>query len=803
MPAPLLVYLNDHGCRFRKALIALRQKGGANQRAYNEACRIIESLRHGQDESNKITNNGENRIRGCVKYELGSGAHRLVTVHSDRCIYLLHVGTHEEVERWLDQKRGYVITCNPKSKEIRTTIITTQDHGRIIPPHDPATMPSENTPYVLRVPGGFDPTEFIKGGSLAREISRVDDDTTDSLLLDLIGEIHETDPAVGDMIYDVLVLVRDGLLDGAAERIKAHRTLVAPVQDLPEIEGAAILDAVNSENLVVLTGMSEFDLEKLLAPDRFQDWMLFPHPEQKRIASEAFTKPVVLTGVSGSGKTCILLHRARHLAAIYPGQRIGILTLNRSLAKLLRNLLAELCSEEEMQNIEVHAFYDYFKQLVDWFAPMAELENLRRLAADHEESELILRAIDRVDPSTYAREFDPISGETLDDTWKIFLDNPRVATLMTYFKQHLFTYDDWTDSSKYLREEFSLIRSAVSTDSRVEQYTTGDFEREGRCIPFPEKIRRITLDLLLHLEEEMLTGGILDELSLTLALLPHLKSFSEMPEHLRFRCLLVDEFQDLSTRDLTLLRRVVTITDPDSFFLCGDSVQKVLVKSLNLNRAGLAPIDISRRRIMKNYRNSKNILLAASNLARIYGEEARKLKEDVETLDPELAVRETACPQAIEARPGQELSDAWEQAREILETGGSIAWSICIVTACDEDDYSVGKVLAACPDDFPVKAEKLTGDYTRHQDTMTVASMSDVKGFEFSMVIIVGCGIKTLPNPGRPRNESWRDALRLYVAMTRARDGVQLYYTGEPSPFLTDMNEHIEWFEQSNQTAST
>jgi superfamily I DNA/RNA helicase len=539
-----------------------------------------------------------------------------------------------------------------------------------------------------------------------------------------------------------------------------------------------------------------------LEPDRFQEWMLFPHPEQKRISTESFDKPAVLTGVSGSGKTCILLHRARHLAAKYPGQRIGILTLNRSLAKLLRNLLGELCSEEEMANIEVHAFYDYFKQLVDWFGPMAELENLRRLAADHEESEHILRAIDRVDPATYAREFDPISGETLDDTWKIFLDNPRVNTLMTYFKQHLFTYDDWADSSKYLREEFSLIRSAVSTDSRVDQYVSGDFEREGRSIPFPDKIRKITLDLLLHLEEEMLTGGILDELSLTLALLPHLKSFSNMPERFRFRCLLVDEFQDLSTRDLTLLRRVVTITDPDAFFLCGDSVQKVLVKSLNLNRAGLAPVDIARRRILKNYRNSKNILQAASHLARIYGEQARKLKEDVETLDPDLAVRETAWPQAVEAAPGEELKLAWAEAREIIAAGGSLAWSVCIVTACDEGHYSVENILRSCPRDFPVKAERLTGDYTRNQDTMTVASMSDVKGFEFSMVIIVGCGVKTLPNPGGARDESWRDALRLYVAMTRARDGVQLYYTGEPSPFLADMNEHIEWFELTDEAAT-
>ena len=78
---------------------------------------------------------------------------------------------------------------------------------------------------------------------------------------------------------------------------------------------------------------------------------------------------------------------------------------------------------------------------------------------------------------------------------------------------------------------------------------------------------------------------------------------------------------------------------------------------------------------------------------------------------------------------------------------------------------------------------------------MTVSTMSDIKGFEFSMVIVIGCGASSLPSPGTPRKEGWRDALRLYVAMTRARDEVRLLYSGESSEFLTTMNEHLLWEE--------
>ena len=63
---------------------------------------------------------------------------------------------------------------------------------------------------------------------------------------------------------------------------------------------------------------------------QFQEWMVYLHPDQKRVAETDFDRPVVLTGVSGSGKTCVLIHRARYLAKKYPTERIGILTLNRS-----------------------------------------------------------------------------------------------------------------------------------------------------------------------------------------------------------------------------------------------------------------------------------------------------------------------------------------------------------------------------------------------------------------------------------------------------------------------------------------
>jgi len=802
---PEVVWVNTK--EFRKAMTSLRTRGGAHQRAHDEACRIIGSLQQGHDESNKITNNGESRIKSCVKYSLSNEAHRLVTIHSNHFIYLLFVGDHNEVDRWLKRHRGLEIVCNPNTRKVTVTIVSKGDEPRDVPAPAIETMPEANPPYLSRVKGSERVLDLISRKSLAKSVAAVDDDTEEHEIFELAEECTEVDPELGNLVYDVLCLVREGKTDQAAARIEIHGTEAQPVSEIPEEEKAAVHDVTNSEELVVLTGLSPFELQKLFSPSNFQDWMLFPHPEQKAIAHAKFTKPTILTGVSGSGKTCVLLHRARHLARENPGEKIGVITLNRSLVRLLDNLLNELCEPSERANIEVMAFYDYFKRLVDHFGPEAELENLKQLAGDRRDKEHFRKVISQVNPETYARELDEKNKETVEDAWEIFLNREDANTHFTYVRTHLHKYDDWADSRLYVREEFSLVRSAVPTAQRSELYLgldsrglplpTKAMDRDGRAIPFPTDIRKHILELLMMFEEEMLAGGVLDELSLTLALLPHLPSFGGLPDEFRFRSLLVDEFQDLSTRDLSLLRRLVPIDQPDSLFLCGDTVQRVLVKNLNLNAAGLSTQDTTRRKIRKNYRNSRNILEAASLLGKHYGEQAERCREEIEFLDPELAVRETAPPQVVKCGEDQEVNRAWEEARKILNADGQVPWSVCIVTALAEGSHSIDQILAARPDDFPVKADRLTGDYVRHQDTLTVGTMADVKGFEFSTVIIVGCGKKCLPIPGRAKDEAWRDALRLYVAMTRARDGVVLIHSGTPSPFLEVMKERLRW-EYSN-----
>ena len=86
-------------------------------------------------------------------------------------------------------------------------------------------------------------------------------------------------------------------------------------------------------------------IQKFKDTSGFFDWMLFTHPKQQAIIDEDFKGPALLNGVSGSGKTCIIVKRAIRLASKKPENTILILTLNRSLSNLIGELIDHACPD--------------------------------------------------------------------------------------------------------------------------------------------------------------------------------------------------------------------------------------------------------------------------------------------------------------------------------------------------------------------------------------------------------------------------------------------------------------------------
>ena len=291
MSIPKVVYINES--KFRDAMVQLRQRGGAHQRAFDKACSLITGLTYGVEELNKLTNHGESRIQHCRKYDISNDAHRLVTLHTDGYIYLLHVGTHEEVDRWLEQNKGLTITVHKETKRVEVTHVTRPEEGGARRSAGPnfAASTAENVPFLKRLEG-FDVREVVKQNFLVKQLEGIDENTSDDDIVEITSLIAETEPAVGNMLFDVLWELRSGNNYRALARIEHFRGKATDIADDPDLEKSALDSDVNSDSLLIISELDDEEVKKLFAPERFHEWMLFPHKEQRRIAEKDCEKPI-------------------------------------------------------------------------------------------------------------------------------------------------------------------------------------------------------------------------------------------------------------------------------------------------------------------------------------------------------------------------------------------------------------------------------------------------------------------------------------------------------------------------------
>lgn len=93
--------------KLEKQLSALRRSSKKGALAADEVQDIINRIKAGQHalmETGCQTKHGELRIKGCIKFDLGSG-YRLVTVKQGRKLYVLYVGSHDDCHRWIQNNR--------------------------------------------------------------------------------------------------------------------------------------------------------------------------------------------------------------------------------------------------------------------------------------------------------------------------------------------------------------------------------------------------------------------------------------------------------------------------------------------------------------------------------------------------------------------------------------------------------------------------------------------------------------------------------------------------------------------------
>lgn len=705
-----------------------------------EAARTVKAIIGSLDQPDPFsgltrpTRHGETRIRHCVKYDL-IGFWRLVTIQNQNACFFLYVGNHDDTDRWLDRNRGMTIGV-----ESGRAISIPGANGVL---EYAAPRWPDREPLVNRL--GESLADHLLEGiprSIARRLEKLDASAAPA---DVEGVCSTLDESAAALIITVFSLLLVGNVDGAEANIRYR---MGGIPDVEELDAEQLLEVGDGTEIRrIRIGSVEYerwlnDFEKNAV---WHEWFLYLHPEQSKVVDATYPGPAQLSGVSGSGKTCVAVRRAIRLAES-SDSRVLVVTLNRSLAGLLRQLVVACCTDAEVrERLHVTSFFELAQRLLLRFEPENE-----RIYAD-----VTWKLNEHVD-------------EIFREYYRRWLNCDDAAVLMPLHKS---LSARGVIGEVYLREEFDWIRSAVRPSHR-EDYL--EIDRIGRRFSLPQDRRGDILNGLAGWERKMTAVGVIDYLGLTSALARYLDEL-----HPEYSHVIVDEAQDFGTTELQILRRLVPEHHND-LFLCGDVAQTILPKHRNLAGAGIP--QFVRERIYRNYRNSREILTAAYELLKQNLHEDMVDSPDLEILDPKYANFSGSVPMALAADSLEdEIAYARSYAASRLSAG---ARTVCIAFA-GFSTRDIAAYAAACG------VAVLRGDYDPSSERLVFCDLEQTKGYEFDTLIILQCASGVLPPRGAPDEEVHRASCKLYVAMTRARRELILSFHGEPSPWVAAVSDKI------------
>lgn len=736
-------------------LLNLMNRGGHYQKAGENVKKFFGDITLKVEkplENLSTTKHGETRIKNAVKYDL-NGFCRLITIQEDNTCLIKFLGDHDSCEAWLNSHKGLNIGIDTEN-ELKDIYIS-EDLSN---PESRLNNASDFSSGKLINKIGDSYKEIIFEGlanKLKKMFNEFDSLVEDDEIIETCELIQDKDKA--ELLFDTFIQLRAGDVDKARNRILYYRD---EIDILNEASKTKIDNIVSNDEYIKFDDMEPEDLKILMDNKSWYEWMLFMHPAQKNVVEMDFTGPARLLGVSGSGKTAIIVKRALRLAKKYPSEKILILTLNRSLAKLIENLVEVLINYQDnkielREQIKVKSYWDFCRDYL--------IEN----AKDDMEKKIYDEFVDK-------------HLDSVEFSWEEFYrceNNNDDANVL--FNLHKSLLSRGINSQSYIKQEFDWIRSAFSSSDRNKYL---EVEREGRYIPLGKENREDILKGLKCWEEHMKFIGVTDYLGLSQSILKHIDKIRP-----QYRSILVDEMQDFGTIELLVIRKLCNENEND-IFLTGDIAQVVQAKHQKITQAGIKIAGQNYLKITKNYRNSREILAAAYEVFNNNTEHSN-FSSEFEILNPEYANFSSPKPFLRKASSiTNGFNSSYEYLKDILEINKNEKGCIAI---CGYSYYEILKIGQEL--NIPV----LDGKMDLSESSIFLSDLENTKGFEFDRMIIINCNEGVVPNPDQPKEEWFRDISRLYVAMTRAKRELIISYNTAVSKIF---NKSIEYFTTDNWT---
>lgn len=571
----------------------------------------------------------------------------------------------------------------------------------------------------------------------------------------------------GDAILDYAELAPAAWQANALVDIYLGESLMS-VREKYRLDQSSAADPTNDDDVLAAlrhpAAQMEFafieDDEALRAAIEHPDiaaWRIFLHPEQRAYTTRIYNGPFRLSGGAGTGKTVVLLHRARELHRRNPQARIVLTTFNRTLAEALKSQLAILDSRVTIAG-DIGKPGIYIAG-VDAIATRVLGTFTADLGASGDGTGAVAQVLGDRTVS--------LSKRTPTQAW---------ATALRGCGAELSS-DLRTPS--FLETEYASVVLPNLVTTREEYLKV---RRTGRGVSLNRARRNAVWDVIEAYRAAAAADGTLDfeeKVAVAARALRNHAGDEGLADHV-----LVDEAQDLSPSRLMLLRALAAPGTND-LFIAEDSHQRIYGQPIVLGRYGINIVGRARR-LTLNYRTTEQNLRYALGI--LAGTEYSDLDDEPESTDGYRSARRGPKPNLVAA---ESLADEYDivarTVRGWLEAGVAPE-SIGLLVPTRRDGESLSDELSS----RGVAVAFVDRETAAPAGTSQAMTMHRSKGMEFAKVILVGVGAKNLPRTyvidALPEGDR-ADALRrerslLYVAATRARDELVVVYAGQPSEFL-------------------
>lgn len=457
----------------------------------------------------------------------------------------------------------------------------------------------------------------------------------------------------------------------------------------------------------------------------WEQWVVFLHPTQRKVAERHYSGPARVAGTAGTGKTVVALHHARWLLEQSPESRVLVTTFSENLAVDLNYRKSALLKPKQMERCDTFSLREFGTQCY------SRIEPCHGYVATHEEVHELARETIAEQTSALPKGITP---EFALSEWERVVD-----------VRDLRTWEAYRDS----------IRRGVL--KRLAE------ARRAALWAIFEKVREA-----IHAKGWITEGEMFGKLR---------DWYAAHCEGRFYTSIIVDESQDLGEAELAFLVAYAGL-GPDGLFFAGDIGQRIIRYPFKWGDYGISLR--GRSRILKvNYRTTQEIRTMADHLMDVQGSDP---DGNIQDRRGTISLLSGPKPEFRNFHDAEaEIKGVAEWLKALKDDKDVPAKAIAVFFRSEHERERAVAAISASP--YAGVGPKLCPMWDakglEYQAVVVMACDNDVipspeRLAEANLV----AGIDEI-------YETERNLL--YVACTRARDYLLVTSAGTPSEFLLDM----------------